>query len=358
MFGSNVAFMSLFQYPGSNVWTMDFVFRGQRVRESTKTTNRALAKKIEDKRRRELEEGSAGIKKAASPKLFAFAAKSWIEMKATTLAPKSIKIAELSLKHLNPIFGRKLVCDIVAEDIALYQRMRLREEAAPKSINLEVGTLRSVLRRSGHWAALLPNFAMLPVPEDVGIQLTVAEVDRLVKACRESTARPLAPFVILALETGARYTTIRLLQWKNVNLEDRCLQWGKDKTKAGSYRMIPLNTKATAMLSLWASSFPERTPDHYVFPTETGRVLDPTMPVIDNKTAWRTAKRRAKVKCRFHDLRHTAVSRMLDGGAPMAKVAKIVGWSPSTTIKMVSRYAHFSLDQMRSTVEMMSAPHS
>ena len=29
--------------------------------------------------------------------------------------------------------------------------------------------------------------------------------------------------------------------------------------------------------------------------------------------------------CRFHDLRHTPVSRMLDAGNPIAKVAKIVG---------------------------------
>lgn len=29
--------------------------------------------------------------------------------------------------------------------------------------------------------------------------------------------------------------------------------------------------------------------------------------------------------CRFHDLRHTAVSRMLNAGVPLAKVAKIVG---------------------------------
>jgi hypothetical protein len=29
--------------------------------------------------------------------------------------------------------------------------------------------------------------------------------------------------------------------------------------------------------------------------------------------------------CRVHDLRHSVVSRMLDAGVPIAKVAKIVG---------------------------------
>jgi len=42
---------------------MDFFFHGQRIQESTGTRSKTLAKKIQDKRRRELEEGAAGIKK-------------------------------------------------------------------------------------------------------------------------------------------------------------------------------------------------------------------------------------------------------------------------------------------------------
>jgi hypothetical protein len=46
---------------------------------------------------------------------------------------------------------------------------------------------------------------------------------------------------------------------------------------------------------------------------------------------------------RFHDLRHTAVTRMLNAGIPIAKVARIVGWSPATMVRMAARYGHFSL---------------
>jgi hypothetical protein len=55
--------MSLFRYKGSKVWTMDFQFHGQRIRESTGTASKTLATEIQRKRRRELEEGSAGIRK-------------------------------------------------------------------------------------------------------------------------------------------------------------------------------------------------------------------------------------------------------------------------------------------------------
>src|ERR1700687_3790576 len=72
--------------------------------------------------------------------------------------------------------------------------------------------------------------------------------------------------------------------------------------------------------------------------------------------AWEAAKKRAGVKCRFHDLRHTAVSRMLDAAVPISKVAKIVGWSPATMVRMAARYEHFSLDDLRGAVESISRP--
>jgi integrase len=58
--------------------------------------------------------------------------------------------------------------------------------------------------------------------------------------------------------------------------------------------------------------------------------------------------------CRFHDLRHTAVSRMLNAGVPIAKVAKIVGWSPASMVRMAARYGHFSLNELRGAVESIS----
>jgi len=62
----------------------------------------------------------------------------------------------------------------------------------------------------------------------------------------------------------------------------------------------------------------------------------------------------APLACRFHDLRHTAVSRMLNAGIPIAKVATIVGWSPSTMVLMAKRYGYFSLNDLRDAVESIS----
>ena len=43
--------MSIYRYKGSKVWTMDFMFHGQRIRESTEPLQDAC-REDEDKRRR------------------------------------------------------------------------------------------------------------------------------------------------------------------------------------------------------------------------------------------------------------------------------------------------------------------
>jgi integrase len=377
--------MSLYRYKGSNVWTMDFIFHGQRVRESTGTRSKTLARKIEDKRRRALEEGTAGIKKYQQPRLLSVASDDWLSLKKATLAPRSMQIEKTNLAHLLPELGRKLVCDIDARDISRYQQKRVDDGASPKTVNLEVGTLRAILKRSGQLARLQPDVKMLATRDDIGRAITAEEESALLQACGKSRSRSLVPFVTLAIETGARYGVIRTLQWGSVDFENRCLQWGKDKTPSGTGRVIPLSQRAMAALTFWSTHFPEREPRHHVFPAERYGAagdqfcakaydVEPSKPIGSIKEAWEAAKVRAgrilkgtsdgleseeeppALVCRFHDLRHTAVSRMLNAGIPIAKVAKIAGWSPATMVRMAARYGHFSLNELREAVESISRP--
>jgi hypothetical protein len=45
--------------------------------------------------------------------------------------------------------GHKLICDIEVREIARNQQKRRDEEASTKTVNLEVGTRRAILKRSG-----------------------------------------------------------------------------------------------------------------------------------------------------------------------------------------------------------------
>lgn len=81
--------------------------------------------------------------------------------------------------------------------------------------------------------------------------------------------------------------------------------------------------------------------------------LNPARHILEWKTCWEAVRDRCGVHVRFHDLRHTAVTRMLEGGTPITTVAAIVGWSPSTMYLMAKRYGHIGDDAMRKTVAFL-----
>jgi integrase len=357
--------VALFRYPGKKTWWYEFTFAGQKVRESAKTRSKEIARRAEGARRRQLEEGYHGLKKRTPPPLFNVAADDWLALKKPSLAERSYVIEGANLKHLRPVFGKLLITDIDGKAISQYQQERLKEEASPKTINLEVGTLRAILRRHRIWAAIQPDVRMLPTQDDIGRAITPEEEKALLAACSESRSRSLLPAVTLALNTCMRYSEIRLMKWQQVDFAAHEITVGKSKTHFGAGRVIPLNTRAYPVLEFWASNFRDRKPSDYVFPSERYGAAgddfkacsydtDPTKPIGRWKEAWEAAKLRAKVQCRFHDLRHTGCTRMLEAGVPFPVLAMLMGWSPATTVRMAKRYGHIGQKSLRTAVEAIN----
>lgn len=85
----------------------------------------------------------------------------------------------------------------------------------------------------------------------------------------------------------------------------------------------------------------------YVFPSpKTGRQL------VDIKRPFGLACDAAKVKdLRFHDLRHTAATRMADAGINVVVIAEILGHGDIRTTK---RYSHAMEEAKREAVEKLA----
>lgn len=81
--------------------------------------------------------------------------------------------------------------------------------------------------------------------------------------------------------------------------------------------------------------------------------VDPETPIGSWKESWESVKRRTGVVVRFHDLRHTCVTRMLEGGVPLSVVGSILGWSPATTVRMAKRYGHIGQVAQRQAVAVL-----
>lgn len=347
------------------VYWYEFVFAGQRIRESSKSRSKTVAQDAERTRRRALEDGFNNIRRGRKrPILFSVAAREHLDIKKAEVKPSTLRIEAKNLDHLLPVFGKQLLTDIDGKDIAAYQRLRVADGAAGATINLEVGTLRSILVRHRLWANVQPDVKKRQERDDVGVALDADAEQRLLAACLVSRSRLLHPAVVLALNTGLRRSELFGLRWMQIDFVNWIIRVGESKTRAGRHREVPLNSRARMAIQAWAEQFPERADDHFVFPSEhvgaSGDNFDasitgtkPSKAVGTLKTAWHTAKKAAKVKARWHDLRHTAVTRLLENGQTLPMIASIMGWSSSTTVRMAQRYGHISTDARRVAMEMM-----
>jgi hypothetical protein len=91
-------------YRLGNVWWFKFNFMGQVIRESAKTSSKAIAKEAERVRRRELEEAVNRIPKRERMPLFPTAAREWLD-KRGGLAPSSLNRYRHQVTLLSREFG-------------------------------------------------------------------------------------------------------------------------------------------------------------------------------------------------------------------------------------------------------------
>jgi hypothetical protein len=69
------------------------------------------------------------------------------------------------------------------------------------------------------------------------------------------------------------------------------------------------------------------------------------------KVAWESARKAAKVSCRFHDLRHTFISRLAESQASDSTVMALAGHVSRATME---RYSHIRMEAKRKAVDTLS----
>src|SRR3974390_1373932 len=123
------------------------------IRESSKSEAKTVARDAERARRRELEESWNQIKRRKLPPLFSVASADWLKTR-TNIARSTERSYKLAISHLENNFGKRLLCDISAEDLAGYQTRRKHQGVSNRTVNLELGVLRAILRRYRMWEAI------------------------------------------------------------------------------------------------------------------------------------------------------------------------------------------------------------
>ena len=221
-------------YKRGRFWHYKFKFAGQLIRESTKSTSLTVARGAERARRRELEESWGRIERRSLPPILSIAAGRWLETKLPHIAPKTAELYRLALSHLKPTFGGRLLCDIAADDIARYQARRSAAGAAGRTVNLDVGVLRAILKKHKLWSRISDDVHLVKERRDVGRALAPSEEARLLQEAgkRQYSDSSLYTVAVLALNTAMASQEIRTLRWERVDLGGRTVTVGKSKTEA------------------------------------------------------------------------------------------------------------------------------
>jgi integrase len=331
----------------NGIYSYRFRFAGRMIHESARTTSKTVAREAERTRRRELEERINGIKKRGLPPTFEVAAKEWMASRGHAVAHNTQSVGRLALKHLLPIFGAKLLCDIAPRDIEDYQCKRIQSGTQGRTVNIEVATLRQILKANDLWLPFSNKVRMLRERRDAAKALTPEQERALLLATAEADSA-CHTATLLALNTAMRKDEIRRLQWAQVDFDKRTLVVGHSKTEAGTGRLIPLNALAFDALVRWAGRFPATKAEHFVFPWCEHRQMDPTRPTKGWRTAWRHALRRAGFHCRFHDLRHTCVTKLAESLASDMTILAIAG---HVSKRMLERYSHIRTAAKRAALD-------
>jgi integrase len=253
---------------------------------------------------------------------------------------------------LLPVFGPKLLCDITPQDVMDYQRKRLLSGTQGRTVNIEIATLRQVLKAGDLWQPFMGKVKMLHERHDVAKALT-PEQERTLLAATSKADSACHTATLLALNTAMRKDEIRLLRWGQVDFERRTLTVGRTKTEAGTGRLIPLNTVAFEALALWAGRFTSARAEHYVFPWCESKQIDPTRPTTSWRTAWRHALKRAGFRCRFHDLRVTCITKLAESQASDMTIMSIAG---HVSRRMLEHYSRIRTDAKRAALEAIAGP--
>jgi integrase len=209
-------------------------------------------------------------------------------------------------------------------------KTRNGQQRSIAAVNRELEVLRAMMRyaKAEGWIDRTP-FEMasetLISKADEGKRDRILSRDEEIKLLNVCTKERehLRPLVIAALDTGCRKGELLSLEWKDIDLEHRVIRIRAMTTKTLTERIVPISDRLPLELQSLKDQFPTR-----------DRVFGIS---VKFQHSWETACRLAELNnLRFHDLRATFCTRLIEAGLSIEMVAKISGHTQLETL-----YKHY-----------------
>lgn len=353
--------MSVYRHKNSPYWHYDFQVKGERYTGTTGCTSKSAARDFVRNKRNEIASGSK-----AKPDLTIDEAIGNYWMLVGKHEANS-KATETQLERLkNRLGATVLLRDLDREMIEKYIAWRRGQKARNKddlvsnaTVNRETELLKRVVRRVPakyakpeiDWKGLI-----LKEPSERVRELSADEERRLFEQLPED----LAAVVEFALLSGQRKASIITLLWSKVDLIGAR---ASVRVKGGRWHTFPLSPRMVAILA----SRPKVGPRVFTYECERSapkrgdrpaRIRGERYPYSVGGWArkWAKAKKDAGIEdFRFHDLRHTAATRVTRAVGNLKVAQRLLDHS---TIATTARYSHASDADVARALLLAESRHS
>jgi integrase len=267
------------------------------------------------------------------------------ELAARFIASGSVRPHHLyHLRLLLPYFAEVPLLRLTKSLTDEYRRRRMAfSSIKDATVNRDLSVLRHIL----YWAVdeqlLAANpLARMKMARERGTRrpvLSVAEEDLLLAA---AGPEHLHGMIIAALDTGMRRGEITSQRWEDIDFPRQLLFVTRSKTPEGESREIPLTKRLRELLLAHSKS----SGNVFGYQGESVRIV---------KRSWKTALKRAAIRhVRFHDLRHTFNTRLMEAGVMQEIRMALMGHSSGGS-KVHATYTHVELPAKRKAIAQLEA---
>jgi len=343
-------------YKRNSVWWFSIYIDGVRHCESTGTSNRRKAETIERQRREELNDRRHRMPHMNPDITFGALTARFIAERMST--PYSVD----RLQHLLPFFSETPVRDINQSLTRKYrqERYEARRSLKPATVNRDLSVLRRVL----NWGVEDGVIAVNPLGK---LRLErERRTKRPVMSVREEAILiahapvHLQRIIRCALDTGMRRGEILTQLWEDVDFDNHILHVTHSKTPEGESRIVPLTGRLYNLLKsfrknhgvvfTYTATRPKQTEGTDRIPNSIPKVSKEE-PIKIVKTTWTASLRRAGLRhFRFHDLRHTANTRLMLAGVMQEVRRELIGHSSQHSRDTNDRYSQIGLAELKDAI--------
>lgn len=330
-----------------NSWVIEYKLNGKTKRESLGKkgiATKTMAKEILNKREQQVKLGQYDMLDAVIP-TFDEISSDYLYHREHVKQIKTYSRTAQAVGHFSKLFGDRTLNDISASEIDIFKQRRLKSGI---QLNTIVRDLRAIRPLFNYAYSRKKFFGRNPVSESGLPQindyrdrvLTTIEQERLFK----NSTPELVAIIRLALNTGMRRDEFLFLKWEWVNLQEGLITLPHTHTKTNKSRKVPINNVVRKILLERKLQSDGNENVFHVSDTMSG-----------SRTWLQRAFRKAcKQACiedmRIHDLKHTAITRMVEAGIPLIDISKMVG----TSIKLiVERYSH-QKESLKKAVDILA----